>query len=157
MNHHTRLSMPELSDDSSSEPDASILDNRGGQVDAVQRVTYNPNSENVPEEHAAAEDTSIEGEDDNDDDAEDVDQHDTRADDDELVVDEQPEDEQVEIGEPLGNPAALGLKEISNLGRFTVSSHKQGNGVEELRNDDLTRYWQYVFLLLVFPHFTYAP
>ncbi|KAH7320068.1 anaphase-promoting complex, subunit 10-domain-containing protein [Stachybotrys elegans] len=36
----------------------------------------------------------------------------------------------------------IGLKEISNLGRFTVSSHKPGNGVEELRSDDLKQYWQ---------------
>jgi anaphase-promoting complex subunit 10 len=38
--------------------------------------------------------------------------------------------------------AARGLKEISNLGKFTVSSSKQGNGVDELRSDDLRLYWQ---------------
>ena len=42
------------------------------------------------------------------------------------------------------DPSAVGLKEISNLGKFTVSSHKQGNGVNELRNDDVKLYWQYV-------------
>lgn len=40
------------------------------------------------------------------------------------------------------DPAALGLKEINNLAHFGVSSHKPGNGVEELLSDDLDRYWQ---------------
>lgn len=46
--------------------------------------------------------------------------------------------------EPDFDPLAAGLKEISNLGKFTVSSHKQGNGVEQLRDDSLKTYWQYV-------------
>ncbi|UKZ77307.1 hypothetical protein TrVFT333_005027 [Trichoderma virens FT-333] len=55
-------------------------------------------------------------------------------------VDDQVEGEQ----EPLAmmDPVVFGLKEISNLGKFTVSSHKPGNGVEQLRSDDLTSYWQ---------------
>ncbi|KAL7822211.1 anaphase-promoting complex, subunit 10 domain-containing protein [Trichoderma gracile] len=55
-------------------------------------------------------------------------------------VDDQVEGEQ----EPLAmmDPGVFGLKEISNLGKFTVSSHKPGNGVEQLRSDDLTSYWQ---------------
>lgn len=52
---------------------------------------------------------------------------------------------------PPFDPTAAGLKEISNLGKFTVSSHKQGNGVEELRSDDLKLYWQCV-TLISFPH-----
>jgi anaphase-promoting complex subunit 10 len=52
------------------------------------------------------------------------------------------EEEEHEDGVPLADPAAAGLKEISNLGKFTVSSHKQGNGVEELRSDDTKAYWQ---------------
>ncbi|PTB75835.1 galactose-binding like protein [Trichoderma longibrachiatum ATCC 18648] len=40
------------------------------------------------------------------------------------------------------DPGVFGLKEISNLGKFTVSSHKPGNGVEQLRSDDLASYWQ---------------
>lgn len=44
------------------------------------------------------------------------------------------------------DPNALGLKEISNLGKFTVSSHKPGSGVDELRSDDTELYWQYVLL-----------
>lgn len=42
------------------------------------------------------------------------------------------------------DPVILGLKEISNLGKVVVSSYKPENGVEELRSDDLSRFWQYV-------------
>ncbi|KAM0264738.1 hypothetical protein ACHAQJ_000563 [Trichoderma viride] len=55
--------------------------------------------------------------------------------------DDQVEEEQEEPL-PIIDPAVFGLKEISNLGKFTVSSHKPGNGVEQLRSDDLTSYWQ---------------
>jgi anaphase-promoting complex subunit 10 len=55
--------------------------------------------------------------------------------------DDQVEEEQEEPL-PILDPAVFGLKEISNLGKFTVSSHKPGNGVEQLRSDDLTSYWQ---------------
>lgn len=40
------------------------------------------------------------------------------------------------------DPMLLGLKEINNLAHFSVSSHKPGNGVEELLHDDLNKYWQ---------------
>lgn len=40
------------------------------------------------------------------------------------------------------DPMLLGLKEINNLAHFSVSSHKPGNGVEELLHDDLDKYWQ---------------
>lgn len=43
------------------------------------------------------------------------------------------------------NPIAMGLKEIGGLAHFRVSSYKPGNGVDELKNDDTDRYWQYVF------------
>lgn len=53
------------------------------------------------------------------------------------------EDDEEEPGEePLMDPTAIGLKEISNLGKFTVSSHKPGSGVEELRSDNLKLFWQ---------------
>jgi hypothetical protein len=42
------------------------------------------------------------------------------------------------------DPATLGMKEINNLAHFGVSSHKPGNGVDELLDDDLDKYWQYV-------------
>ncbi|RFU78846.1 anaphase-promoting complex subunit 10 [Trichoderma arundinaceum] len=54
--------------------------------------------------------------------------------------DDQVEEEQELL--PMMDPAVFGLKEISNLGKFTVSSHKPGNGVEQLRSDDLASYWQ---------------
>lgn len=40
------------------------------------------------------------------------------------------------------DPTSVGLKEINNLAHFGVSSHKPGNGVEELLSDDLDKYWQ---------------
>ena len=40
------------------------------------------------------------------------------------------------------DPIAMGLKEINNLAHFSVSSHKPGNGVQELLSDDLDKYWQ---------------
>lgn len=69
---------------------------------------------------------------------------------DELIDDEDPDelDEEQQEGEmalPF-DPSALGLKEISNLGKFTVSSHKPGSGVDELRSDDTELYWQCVSL-----------
>lgn len=71
-------------------------------------------------------------------------------DDDEILSQEQYEVEDTSIDDhvdeheiaPLFDPAAVGLKEISNLGKFTVSSHKPGSGVDELRSDDLKLYWQ---------------
>ena len=47
-----------------------------------------------------------------------------------------------EAGQLAFDPLALGLKEINNLAHFSVSSHKPGNGVEELLNDDLDKFWQ---------------
>jgi anaphase-promoting complex subunit 10 len=133
---HTRLSMPEISDDSESEPDVSILGMARERLRAREsgnRSTAIPRGLNMAPEHLQAHDTSVEDED------EDLE-----------TVDEEEEDEgeehdaEQEVDEliPLIDPATMGLKEISNLGRFTVSSHKQGNGVEELRNDDLNMYWQ---------------
>lgn len=57
------------------------------------------------------------------------------------------EDEELEDDGLALDPHPHGLKEISNLGKFTVSTHKQDNGVEELRSDDLTKLWQYVLHL----------
>ncbi|KAI0179939.1 APC10-domain-containing protein [Hypoxylon sp. FL1284] len=44
--------------------------------------------------------------------------------------------------EPSFDPSAIGLKEISNLASFTVSSYKPGCGVKELRDDDINQLWQ---------------
>jgi anaphase-promoting complex subunit 10 len=53
-----------------------------------------------------------------------------------------PEGEHEDDQMPHFDPHPPGLKEISNLGKFTVSTHKPDNGVEELRSDDLTKFWQ---------------
>lgn len=50
--------------------------------------------------------------------------------------------EEEEEEEPAFDPASVGLKEISNLASFTVSSYKPGCGVKELRDDDVTQFWQ---------------
>jgi anaphase-promoting complex subunit 10 len=138
---HTRLSMPEISDDSDSEPDISALGMARERLRAREGATQQaglPPRFGVPSGRTVIpgqlQDTSIEDEDEDDED-EDL----------ETVDDEEEEHEGEQEAEemvPLIDPAAMGLKEISNLGRFTVSSHKQGNGVEELRSDDLNLYWQ---------------
>lgn len=62
----------------------------------------------------------------------------------EFPEDGEDEDEELDDEGLALDPHPPGLKEISNLGKFTVSTHKQDNGVEELRSDDLTKLWQYV-------------
>jgi hypothetical protein len=44
--------------------------------------------------------------------------------------------------DPIFDPAELGLKEIGNLASWTVSSCKPGCGVDELRDEDTTLFWQ---------------
>ena len=56
------------------------------------------------------------------------------------------EEEAQEGEEPPFDASAIGLKEISNLASFTVSSYKPGCGVKELRDDDVNQFWQYVTL-----------
>jgi hypothetical protein len=47
----------------------------------------------------------------------------------------------MEIDTPF-DPSALGLKEIGNLANWTVSSCKPGCGVEALRDEDTSLFWQ---------------
>ncbi|KAI1825224.1 APC10-domain-containing protein [Xylaria intraflava] len=54
---------------------------------------------------------------------------------------ENAEEEEEEEEAPF-DASAIGLKEISNLASFTVSSYKPGCGVKELRDDDINQYWQ---------------
>lgn len=109
------------SDDSSSEPDNSILGMVRPRGTLDQQMNLNSyDDEPISPEQYEAEDTSVEEE--------------------EEQIEEEEDEE--ELAAPLIDPATAGLKEISNLGKFTVSSHKPGNGVEELRNDDLKLYWQ---------------
>ncbi|KAI1634174.1 anaphase-promoting complex, subunit 10-domain-containing protein [Biscogniauxia mediterranea] len=55
---------------------------------------------------------------------------------------EEEEDEEDEEEEAPFDASAIGLKEISNLASFTVSSYKPGCGVKELRDDDVNQFWQ---------------
>lgn len=132
---HPRLSMPLVdSDDSGSEPDLSVL--------GMARPAAPPASaaEVIEEQIRAMSYVDEEDEDeDEDEDDEALSQEQYEAED--TSVEDEQGDEENE-GVPLLDPATAGLKEISNLARFTVSSHKPGNGVEELRNDDLKLYWQ---------------
>jgi anaphase-promoting complex subunit 10 len=42
----------------------------------------------------------------------------------------------------LGSPSLNGLKEIGNLASWTVSTAKPGNGIDQLRDDDTSLFWQ---------------
>lgn len=55
--------------------------------------------------------------------------------------DEDPEETE-QLQHSMFDPTAIGLREINNLAHFGVSSHKPGNGVEELLTEDLEKYWQ---------------
>lgn len=121
--------MPLDSDsDSGSEPDISVLEmaRRGRMTEQpVQEETYEEEEEEEEEEEDSISQQDYELED--------------------TGLDEQVEDEEVaeeQEVEQLVDPSSIGLKEISNLGKFTVSSHKPGNGVEELRSDNTKQYWQ---------------
>ncbi|ORY64144.1 anaphase-promoting complex, subunit 10-domain-containing protein [Pseudomassariella vexata] len=79
----------------------------------------------------------------------DVDDEDDGNENGEEVEDEDGEDGQeaedeadVQEEDPPFDPASVGLKEISNLASFTVSSYKPGCGVKELRDDDVNQFWQ---------------
>lgn len=126
MSAHPRLSLSLDSDGGGEEQDLSLLALAHAAAEMEQAdQTF---EDEVMSQGFEAEDTSVEDE----------------------AVEEgeneqsQEEEEEVEEEVPLVDPASLGLKEISNLGKFTVSSHKQGSGVDELRSDDLKLYWQYV-------------
>lgn len=84
-------------------------------------------------------DATLEDEEEEDDEDEDVDgEGDTKLSDD----GEQEEEDAGEDDESSFDASATGLKEISNLACFTVSSYKPGCGVKELRSDDMNQYWQ---------------
>jgi len=133
--------MPEISDDSGSEPDQSIVDMRRANTAQRQEAPVPTPTATMVDDDAQtqveADDTSVEDEyeeEDEDDEDEDIPGDDEEG-------DEEGEDDAA-VPELHAEPPTLGLKEISNLGRLTVSSHKQGNGVESLRSDDLSLFWQ---------------
>lgn len=133
MSAHPRLSLGLDTDDSDSEPDVSALALARAAAVLEQDADDDPfDDEMMSQGQYDADDTSVEDQA--------VENVVVDADSDE--DDGEDEEEEVEVV-PLVDPATIGLKEISNLGKFTVSSHKPGNGVEELRNDDLKLYWQY--------------
>lgn len=81
----------------------------------------------------------------NDEDHENVDEDDENGDDEatgEEDHDEVEEEDAQDEDEGAFDPASVGLKEISNLASFTVSSYKPGSGVKELRDDDVHQFWQ---------------
>ncbi|KAF5553893.1 anaphase-promoting complex subunit 10 [Fusarium phyllophilum] len=144
----SRLSMPPRDSDASSsdaEPDESILFNRArpmaapGGPSSDATMAYNDDQaaeddadqrtlSHSPEEY---EDENSIGEEEEEDDVDDDEDDEEAA-----------EHDQAHEAATLFDPATAGLKEISNLARFTVSSHKPGNGVEELKSDDLKLFWQ---------------
>jgi anaphase-promoting complex subunit 10 len=133
-----RLSMPPVdSDGSSSEPDESILQNRGRVLATPAgpppQVPSPYTGNRAVEQEVAQEALSPEEyEDENSIDEDDM------EDEEEDIGDQ---DQALDVAPPF-DPATAGLKEISNLARFTVSSHKPGNGVEQLKSDDLKHFWQ---------------
>lgn len=130
MSAHPRLSLSLESDGEESYTDLSALALAQWNADREERVNEETfEDETMSQGEYEAEDTSVE------------DQVVEQA-----VENGDTEEEEEEEEVPLVDPATLGLKEISNLGKFTVSSHKQGNGVDELRSDDLKLYWQYVVM-----------
>ncbi|KAF4967475.1 hypothetical protein FZEAL_10526 [Fusarium zealandicum] len=134
---HPRLSMPIVdSDDSGSEPDLSVL--------GMARPGMAASAPQIPSPYNGGEQNQ-EVDEEEDDDAlspEQYEAEDTSVEDEEEVVEEEEPAEDVNEVAPLIDPATAGLKEISNLARFTVSTHKPGNGVSELKSDDLKMYWQ---------------
>jgi anaphase-promoting complex subunit 10 len=104
-------------------------DDQAAEADADQR-TLSRSPEEYEDENSIGEDEEEEEEEDDDDVDEDEDDE------------EAAEHDQAHEAATLFDPATAGLKEISNLARFTVSSHKPGNGVEELKSDDLKLFWQ---------------
>ncbi|KAF4471245.1 anaphase-promoting complex subunit 10 [Fusarium albosuccineum] len=131
----SRLSMPLISSDDSaseSEPEISILGRaRPGGAAA-------PAAPEIPSAFGNAQEVD-EDQDEVDDEALSPEQY--EAEDTSIEEEEEPAEEAQEIA-PLIDPATAGLKEISNLARFTVSSHKPGNGVEALKSDDTAQFWQ---------------
>ncbi|KAI0880126.1 anaphase-promoting complex, subunit 10-domain-containing protein [Annulohypoxylon maeteangense] len=100
----------------------------------------------TPQDHTATEGNAerVEYADDGDDDIEDDDQENEEDNGEEEEEEEDDDEEEEEEGHddvPF-DASAVGLKEISNLASFTVSSYKPGCGVKELRDDDVNQFWQ---------------
>ncbi|KAI0843589.1 APC10-domain-containing protein [Hypoxylon sp. FL0890] len=75
-----------------------------------------------------------------DEDIEDAEGHDVHVG--EANEEDQGDEDEEEHEEAPFDASAVGLKEISNLASFTVSSYKPGCGVKELKDDDVNQFWQ---------------
>ncbi|KAI1381170.1 anaphase-promoting complex, subunit 10-domain-containing protein [Hypoxylon crocopeplum] len=64
------------------------------------------------------------------------------GDDDGEVGEGNEEEEDAQGEDPQFDAALAGLKEISNLASFTVSTYKPGCGVKELLDNDVNQFWQ---------------
>lgn len=70
--------------------------------------------------------------------------------DEEEEVEEEEEEEEEEADDASystdknkpGSPSLVGLKEIGNLASWTVSTAKPGNGIDQLRDEDTSLFWQ---------------
>lgn len=61
---------------------------------------------------------------------------------DEIEQEELDEEDEGHNEDAAFDASLVGLKEISNLASFTVSSYKPGCGVKQLRDDDVNQFWQ---------------
>lgn len=146
-----RLSMPTLDYDGSSsepEPDDSILHARARPM-AAQAAHATPAAVAAQIESSFNADRAAQEEDEaldqrslSPEEYEDENLNIEEEDDDEEGDEDGADEDQAQDVAPPFDPATAGLKEISNLARFTVSSHKPGHGVEELKSDDLKHFWQ---------------
>lgn len=100
------------------------------------------NSAGIWEDNTATEEDTerIEYGDNDQDDIDDDDEQNGEENDEE--EDEDDDDDEGHEDEVPFDASAVGLKEISNLASFTVSSYKPGCGVKELRDDDVNQFWQ---------------
>ncbi|KAI1091149.1 anaphase-promoting complex, subunit 10-domain-containing protein [Rostrohypoxylon terebratum] len=107
------------------------------ELDDLGRPTYF-----LPQDNTATEEDTerIEYGDDDQDDIGDDDEQNGEENDEE--DDEEEDDDEGREDEAPFDASAVGLKEISNLASFTVSSYKPGCGVKELRDDDVNQFWQ---------------
>jgi len=52
------------------------------------------------------------------------------------------------LGSPQMPEANSQRREIGDLAVWTLSSAKPGNGVEQIRDDSISTFWQYLFLTI---------
>lgn len=116
------------------------LDFPGEEVDGDREREADGDTEPEEEEEESG---GEEGEEDDEEVSGDDDDTDPAFDEDAFKVDEEGGIDEVPMDlDPPFDATALGLKEISNLASWTVSSSKPGCGVEALRDEDTGLFWQ---------------